>query len=655
MRRSRAQSRLKVRRALRAAREKRKEKEQDSRNRIPERNKKHKVLGKVPSKVPTRKKASETDHRPKIEVGIERGNRMFVRWPTSLTSLTEQLTYDQSNLSGNLLGRVEELKDGVSKKLTPLNYFNARQVLGFIRIYGQIKVTGTDQPLYNIIISDEFITWFKAEKKAKNTAREAYKLLDYDENIQTKFPFLKIPLYPWQSAAMSFLNAATRHGKGAFLADETGLGKTYEALAHLKSQGLQAVVVCPSGLKIGWKRKTEHLTDLSVLIVGSKYPVDADKYDVIIVSYAMLKKRGPWPLSHIIETQQRVLIMDEGHLSKNYKATRTSMALMLAQYARHTIVVTATPLKNRIFELHPLLRATRRLWTECSQKDFIKQYDTSEGRKDVAEHLQGIMCRRMIPDVWTDPPEGEIGEAWVKLSNKADYEAAEKDFIQWLIQKGFSDERVAAAERGRALVKLIKLRQLAALGKIDAASNIIGKILDSGEQVVAFCSHNEPLFQLAQKFATKTGKNYKGQTWVGSAIIIGETPMPKRMKIIDKFNQGKIGLLCLGSVAGGLGIDLPIARYGYFLDLPWTAADIEQCTGRLLRLGQERDCQFIKCLAAGTIDHRMEEIIIRKATLFKEAIGDEDAVKRVTASDSMKESIVSALIQSYLKDALLMA
>lgn len=197
------------------------------------------------------------------------------------------------------------------------------------------------------------------------------------------------------------------------------------------------------------------------------------------------------------------------------------------------------------------------------------------------------------------------------------------------------------------------LRQLSANGKVEAAAKFIDKTMDAGEQVIVFCAFRDPLYQLAARFSEKTGTNYKGQAWKGSAVIASGVSKKKRYQIIDAFMEGKIGILCIGVGAGGLGIDLPIARFAYFLDLPWSPADFEQCTGRLLRLGQERDCQFIKVLAAKTIDQRMEEIIQIKAKIFEETIGDVDVVERVTAKDSgsLQRSVVSALIASYIKDA----
>lgn len=630
--------------------------------------------------------APVVDNRPAIEISIERGNRMAIRWPSSLSGLTQQLEYKDSDIADNLLGNIEELKDGTNKKLTPLNFINAHVVLRYIMLYESMD--GPDGlPLYRVSISDDFSKWFREELQAKALAEEAYKVIDYDDPAevwkrfsdaspvshvtargdvvhQVSFPWLKLPLYAWQATAMDFLNIATRHGRGAFVCDETGLGKTIEVLAHLmwlkeqaKKTGIHfggAIVVCPAGLVEGWARKTKMTTDFTVSVVESEYPLNAWKSEIIIVSYDMLKKRGIWPLSDYVENQHRVLVVDEGHFAKNYDSTRASMTLLLSVYARHTVVMTATPIKNRVLELHPLLRATRRLWTEMSLKDFVKTYDNPddpESRAEVAEHLQGIMVRRRMGDVWVNPPKGELGAAWVKLSNRKDYDEVERDFIEWLMRQGASHDKLQAAERGRALVKMNKLRELSANGKVPEAIKMIDTTLNHDEQAVVFCAFTDPLKTIASHFRNKTGKNFKGQRWRGAEVIIGATPKHKRMQIIDAFNRGELGCLCLGVTAGGIGIDLPIARVGYFLDYPWTPADFEQCTGRLLRLGQERDCQFVKLLAERTIDHRMQAIIEYKATIFAEAIGDEEALERVTAKDALEQdTIVSALIQNYIRD-----
>ena len=598
------------------------------------------------------------NEQSQIFLYIERGNRLCVRWPAHMDSLTTEMENGKSAI-GRLLGKVETLRDGSCKKLTPLNYWNARKILVILSAFTRVKLPNGHRP-FKVHLSDEFEAWYDQEDKAERLCDDAHHLLEYDDTIQTGFEFLRKPLYPWQSAGMRFLNAITRHGKGAFVCDETGLGKTYTVTSHLAGghdgdgkQPMQAVVVAPAGVNESWYRKVADISNLSCTVIGSKYPINAHEYDIIVVSYAMLKKRGLWPISEIIQGQNRVLILDEGHYTKNYDAKRTSICLALAERARHTLIVTATPLKNREKDLHPLLRMTRRLWTEESMDDFSKYYTTEEGRADIAERLSKFMLRRMFAEVKPDFPTGEVGEAYLELSNRETYDEVEKDFIQWLIRNGAEQGKIDSAVAGKALVKLNKLRQLSAEGKMAQAADIIRKTLDAGEQCIVFCAFNDPLYQLAETFKDHRGTNFKGQEWHGSAVITGKVSKKKRYKIIDDFMAGKTGLLCIGTVAGGLGIDLPIARFAYFLDLPWSPADFEQCTGRILRLGQERDCQFIKLLAAGTIDQRMEEIIQTKATIFQEAIGDMGALERVTAkeADQMRRSIVTQVIQSYIRDA----
>lgn len=657
----------------------------------------------IPAKKPT-KKAARSSRKPQqvdadITLDIERGNRMAIRWPTELEPMTKALTYDVKRavgeddapvaIVGNLIGKIEHLKDGVSKKLTPLNFINAHQVLDFIKTFGLVKNPITGEPQYRTWVSPEFGAWFKGEAKAKKLAGEAHKLLEYREEYDKRtlhqrwpdatsviertpkgevykigFPDINVPLYPWQAVGMQFTNVATRQGKGVFICDETGLGKTYTVLAHLKRQRFKAVVVCPATLIEGWMRKIQHAIAeeadpndpdkyrATAIKADKDMPLDADKYDIIVMSYSMLKRKGIYPIAKYIEEQQRVLVLDESHYSKNYASRRTSVCLAMSLGARHSIVMTATPLKNRILELHPQLRITRRLWTEASLVDFARMYATEEARVEIAEKLEGIMVRRMAKDVWKNPPQQQINEAWVELSNRDDYAAVERDFIKWLMSQGASDEKLASAERGKALVKLNKLRALSAAGKVEETIKMLDKTLSAGEQCIIFCAFNDPLKKIARHFTGKQGLNYKGQRWKGSGLIIGEVPHKRRQVLIDSFMAGKTGLLCIGTGAGGLGIDLPIAAYGYFLDLPWTPADIEQGTGRLMRLGQERDCTFVKILAPRTIDQRMEELIQVKAEIFRDAIGDEEAVERVTTSNVMRESMVSAIISGYMRDAI---
>ena len=602
---------------------------------------------------------------PTIRIGIERGNRMVIRWPVEATALTDFLTQKNETASADdLIGSIQTLDDGTNKKLIPLYIQSAEKIHKILKGLRALK-HADGKPIYKISFDNDYTRWYEGAAKSRGVLVDAGSLLTLDDDkVQTSHPFLKIPLYPWQTKAFTFMNAITENMKvvapdgrmgaeGLILADDTGLGKTIEVAAHLASKGYRAVVACPKSLVHLWKRKIEMCSHLTVAICDADYPSNIDTFDVIIVSYSYLKRFAPWPLAEIVQNQQRVFVTDEGHMVRNPDAVRSAMSMMLANVARHTVVVTATPLVNRVGELHTLLKMCRRTWTEASQKDFIEMYGSEDGQKELAKELKKFMVRRLTHEVWKDAPKGEVGEAWVKLTNRTAYDEAEADFIAWLMRQGVSEEKLASAERGRALTKLNYLRQLSAHGKVAQAIHLIDQTLSAGEQVVLFSAYNDPILTMVSHFANKTGVNHKGQQWSGAEMITGTVNDKNRLRIVDGFEAGKIGLLCLGVKAGGVGIDLPAACYAYFLDLPWTPADFTQATGRLLRLGQTRNCQFIKLLAQNTIDQRMEEIIQGKADIFSRTIDDADFKNRVTAMDSTKmhSTIVSSLISSYMNRA----
>ncbi len=61
-------------------------------------------------------------------------------------------------------------------------------------------------------------------------------------------------LRPFQRAGVDYI----LHARRTFLADEQGLGKTVQALAALEADdAYPAVIVCPAGLKLNWRREIE--------------------------------------------------------------------------------------------------------------------------------------------------------------------------------------------------------------------------------------------------------------------------------------------------------------------------------------------------------------------------------------------------------------
>jgi superfamily II DNA or RNA helicase len=169
-------------------------------------------------------------------------------------------------------------------------------------------------------------------------------------------------LYPFQKAGVKFI---IDH-KHVILADDMGLGKTPQCIAAVVDQAAWPVlVICPSSLKLNWKREFERWVDPMIghnirkgdrgghsLIIqvaaGKKAPAMREPIDVLIVNYDIVEAWLPVILSHRWEA----IICDEAHYLKNNKAKRTKAVkdLVKAQQPEYTVLATGTPFLSRPIE-----------------------------------------------------------------------------------------------------------------------------------------------------------------------------------------------------------------------------------------------------------------------------------------------------------------
>lgn len=131
-----------------------------------------------------------------------------------------------------------------------------------------------------------------------------------------------------RAAARRLATLLVEHG-GALLADDVGLGKTFTALA-VATRYPRVVILHPASLRAMWSDSLRRAT------------IDAD-----LLSYESLSRaraRGRWDL----------VILDEAHHARSTSARRYRRVAEVCAHA-HTLLLTATPLPNRLDELRALL------------------------------------------------------------------------------------------------------------------------------------------------------------------------------------------------------------------------------------------------------------------------------------------------------------
>lgn len=125
--------------------------------------------------------------------------------------------------------------------------------------------------------------------------------------------------------------AKTRH-RALLIADEPGLGKTIEALAALRIEGLEsrrAVVLCPSDLTGNWEAEVlQHFEEgtFRPWVATGKTPTPIpDDVDVVVIGWAII---ADW-VDTLIDWKPDALVADEGHFAKSGKVQTKTETLMV--------------------------------------------------------------------------------------------------------------------------------------------------------------------------------------------------------------------------------------------------------------------------------------------------------------------------------------
>ena len=158
--------------------------------------------------------------------------------------------------------------------------------------------------------------------------------------------------------------SALRRMRGrAILADEVGLGKTIEAgliLAELRLRGLadRTLVITPAGLVTQWQEELERKFGVPTVPATLERETagrearagDADR-PVAVASLAAAR-RDPLK-SALTGDQWDLIIVDEAH---RVRAPRSASGKLIRELrSRHLLLLTATPVENRLQDLYELV------------------------------------------------------------------------------------------------------------------------------------------------------------------------------------------------------------------------------------------------------------------------------------------------------------
>ena len=153
-------------------------------------------------------------------------------------------------------------------------------------------------------------------------------------------------------------------------------------------------------------------------------------------------------------------------------------------------------------------------------------------------------------------------------------------------------------------------------GKLEQCINIIEEAIEGNHKILLFSSYTS-MFEIIEKELEKRNIKY--------FKLIGNTPVNKRVEMVDEFNENKdIKVFLISLKAGGTGLNLTSADIVIHYDPWWNLSSENQATDRAYRIGQKNSVQVYKMITSNSIEEKINKMQERKASLSNDLLSTEE-------------------------------
>ena len=452
-------------------------------------------------------------------------------------------------------------------------------------------------------------------------------------------------LRPYQLEGFHFLAYLVSNGFGGILADDMGLGKTVQTLtwlAWLRTEGARAdqrkwpsLVVCPKSVQDNWRSEAARFyPDLKVLVWGPgtlSGEAPFSSVDLHILNYSQMRSLE----DRLQGVRFLAAILDEGQNIKNPSSQSAQVARSLQ--ASHRLVLTGTPIENRLMDLWSLM-AFAMPGVLGPRSGFGRLYDAKGdpwARTRLAARLRPFLLRRTKSQVARDLPDRQEEDLYCEMEGEqrtlylAELKVARRILLKLKTPAALNRERF------HLLTSLLRLRQICCHprlhrpeskqpgAKLEALLETLEPLVEQGEKVLVFSQFVDLLVILREVFAER-----KWSHW----YLDGSTE--DRGDLVRDFQQREGGGVFLISLkAGGSGLNLTAASYVVLFDPWWNPAVENQAIDRTHRIGQTRKILAYRLLIKDSIEEKIRQLQRTKSSLAAEVLGEERFSEALTLDD----------------------
>jgi SNF2 family DNA or RNA helicase len=397
----------------------------------------------------------------------------------------------------------------------------------------------------------------------------------------------------------------------AILADEMGLGKTMQAVTAMRllihaGQASRVLLVCPKPLVTNWQREFAHWApELPLNVVSGPKPRRRWQWElpeaiVTIANYELLTRDSD--LVSQAGVRFDLVALDESQRIKN-PSSATSQAVRSIARTR-SWALTGTPVENSPRDLVGIF-------------EFVAPGQlTPEMRpRAMGQAASAFVLRRTKQEVLSELPPKLFRDAEVELSpaQQESYRRAEEDGVVHLTEMG------SAATIQHVFELVLRLKQICNFDPVTGESAKVERLAADLEEVAASGSKAIVFSQWVQSIEHLSKRLRR----FGPLEYHGGIPSAKRDGVIAQFRDDpRKHVMLMSYGAGAVGLNLQFASYVFLFDRWWNPAVEDQAINRAHRIGATGPVTVSRFLSLGTIEERIDQVLMQKRELFDTIFSD---------------------------------
>ncbi|XP_065319181.1 probable global transcription activator SNF2L2 isoform X1 [Gordionus sp. m RMFG-2023] len=501
-------------------------------------------------------------------------------------------------------------------------------------------------------VDDEYICKPSESGEGKNY----YQIAHYVQEKVTEQATILVngSLKEYQVKGLEWMVSLHNNKLNGILADEMGLGKTIQTIAlvtylmerkHINGPFL---IIVPLSTLSNWNYEFDKWAPSVIRLIykGSPYarkclvqPLKAAKFNVLLTTYEYIIKD-----KHVLsKIKWKYMIIDEGHRMKNHHCKLTQ-TLNSHYIAPHRILLTGTPLQNKLPELWALLNfllpnifkccSTFEQWFNApfaltGEKVELNEEETILIIRRLHKVLRPFLLRRLKKEVESQLPDK------IEYVVKCEMSALQRCLYRHMQARGVlltdGSERDKKGKGGtRTLMNtLMQLRKICnhpfmfnhieetfaehigqpngivqgidlfrAAGKFELLDRMLPKLRTSGHRVLLFCQMTGLMTIMEDYF------NFRGFKYLR---LDGSTKSDDRGILLQKFNDTELNIFCflLSTRAGGLGLNLQAADTVVIFDSDWNPHQDLQASDRAHRIGQKNEVRVFRLVTVNSVEEKI--------------------------------------------------